>query len=162
MLNTRQLPASDYAGLKTATRVLTKAIGNQCDAAQATRVGQQAISTYASTSDDHSDVFAPVDVIADLEAECGQPIVTRKLAELSQHELVPLPELLRDGKGLEQISGAAVKEAGEFLSVLGSALSDGTLGEKELAAVSAEGREVIAVVWRLIRLAERSEGRQGR
>lgn len=157
----RQLPAVDYASLKTATRALIKVIGTETDAAGVTRVAQQHLSRYVSTSPDNAEFFAPIDIIADLEAECGQPVVTRKLAELGGHELVPLPELMRDGSGLDQVSAAAVKEAGEFLAALGTALADGKLGETELASVSAAGREVIAVVWRLIRLAE-SQGRQPR
>lgn len=158
----RQLPAVDYASLKTATRGLIKAIGTETDAATVTRVAQQHLSRYVSTASDNAEMFAPVDIVADLEAECGQPIVTRKLAEFSGHELVPLPEILRDGNGLDQVSGAAVKETGEFLAALGTALADGKLGEKEMAAVSSEGREVIAVVWRLIRMAEISDGGQAR
>jgi hypothetical protein len=161
-LTPRQLPAVDYASLKTATRALIKVIGTETDAAGVTRVAQPQLSKYVSTSPDNAEFFVPIDIIADLEAECGQPVVTRKLAELSGHELVPLPEILRDGNGLDQVSGAAVKAAGEFLAVLGSALADGKLGETEMAAVSSEGREVIAVIWRLIRMAEISDGGQAR
>lgn len=122
-MSARQLPAVDYAGLKTATRQLRKSIGTQAEAAAATRVGQQTIAGYESTGQAHDADFAPIDVIADLEAECGQPLVTRKLAELSGHVLVPLPVASKGGK-LGRVTAAALKETAEVFAHLGAALED--------------------------------------
>lgn len=128
-MRTRYLAGSDYAGLKGSTRKLVKTsdIG-------VTRVGQQELSKYGNPSDDHAERFMPVDIVADLEAECGMPIVTAKLAELAGCLLVPLPK----GKGqgaLNERSHRTAQEFAEVMSGILGALADGEITEAEGEAI---------------------------
>lgn len=83
---------SDRQMLKHAVRQLVAAAGGGERAAQASRVSQQQISNYGNVN--MAESFAPVDVIADLEAVTqgapGAPHVTRVLALLAGFALVPV------------------------------------------------------------------------
>lgn len=57
---------------------LVKACGGLEEAADACRVNKSALSTYQTVD---SGAFMPADVIADLEAYCGEPIYSRALFE---------------------------------------------------------------------------------
>jgi hypothetical protein len=141
-MTARQLPSSDYAALKAATRQLVTATGGGNEAAKATRVGQQVLSGYGGIGPEHAERFAPVDVIADLEAECGRPIVTRKLAELSNCLLVPLPS----GQGADAVSARAGRSAHEFGEVMEgvfAALRDGRITQDEAPPILANIRELM-------------------
>lgn len=139
----RQLPATDYAGLKAATRQLLKATGGGNEAAKATRVSQQVLSGYGSGGDEHSERFAPADVIADLEAECGQPIVTRKLAELANCLLVQLPHGAGNSAITER-SGRSAHEFGEVMSGVFAALAnDGLITPDEAPPILNDIRELM-------------------
>jgi hypothetical protein len=133
-MSARQLPATDYAGLKAATRKQISINGGPVEAARSTRVGHQDLSRYGSTADDHDERFIPADVIADLEAECGQPIITRKLAELSGYVLIRLPQGRGPGRVLEA-SGRSAQDMGAMMMELGQALTDGRLTGPESAAI---------------------------
>lgn len=159
MVTGRQLSAVEYAGIKTAQRCLRKAIGTQGQAAAATRVEQQAISGYESTDERFAESFAPADIIADLEAECGQPIVTRKLAELAGHMLVPMPRVSLSGTRLGRITASALKETAEVFAELGAALDDERICKAEsdkLAATIDEAMTVLAAL--KLQIAAEAEG----
>lgn len=138
----RQLPASDYHGLKAATRQLLKTAGGGNEGARITRVGQQVLSNYGSPSDDHVERFAPIDVIADLEVECGQPIVTRKLAELNNCLLVPLPHGA-NGDGVAARAGRSAHEFGELMEDVFTALKDGRITREEAPPILTNIRELM-------------------
>jgi len=139
----RQLPASDYVALKAATRQLVTAVGGGNEAAKATRVSQQVLSGYGSVGDEHHERFAPADVIADLEAECGQPIVTRKLAELANCLLVQLPHGAGNSAVTER-SGRSAHEFGEVMSgVFGALANDGRITPDEAAPILNDIRELM-------------------
>jgi len=125
-MKARQLPQRDYNRLKTAFRDLVKAIGTQQKCAERTRVDQTTISNYGSTDTRNDETFAPIDVIADLEADVG-PVVTRELAALAHHALVPLPEVLRSRNPIGRITGEAMKETADVFIRMGKALDDGTI-----------------------------------
>lgn len=84
--------ASDRQMLKHAVRQLVAAAGGGERAAQASRPSQQQISNYGNVN--MAESFAPIDVIADLEAVTqgtpGAPQVTRALALLAGYALVPV------------------------------------------------------------------------
>jgi hypothetical protein len=121
----RQLPASDYIGAKAAFRQLLKATGGGNEAARVTRVAQQVLSSYGSLDAQHAERFAPIDVVADLEAECGQPIVTRKLAELSNCLLVPLP---RSGSA-DELDRQTLRTAQEYAELIARVMAAGRDGK---------------------------------
>lgn len=144
-MTARQLPQTEYNSLKTAFRDLVKAVGTQQQCAERTRVDQTTISNYGSTDQRNAEVFAPIDVIADLEAEVG-PIVTLKLARLCNHELVPLPAVVRTRNPLGKITGAAMKETAEVFAKLGAYLDDGRLDAAEAAKLDDEIDEAIRML----------------
>lgn len=82
----RYLPTSDYLKLKSAFRRLIKHCGGYEAASEATRVAYQTLQKYASS--EHPEIFAPADVVADLEAVADNPIVSEVLARLNGFVLV--------------------------------------------------------------------------
>lgn len=88
----RQLPSRDYEALKAATHRLVEMCGGPASAAQGvSRVASKGtLSRYGSTAPEHAETFAPIDVIADLEADCGDPVVGRALAGIAGYVLVPV------------------------------------------------------------------------
>lgn len=123
----RAHPAAAYLALKAAVRRLTKGCGGQEAAAQVTRVDFQRIGRYGRP---HEAQHAPVDVIADLEADSGEPMVTRVLADLQGYVLVPKPGARAVPVGIEHL-GQVGREAGDVIAGLSDALADGevTAGE---------------------------------
>ena len=126
----RYLPKNDYLALKAATRRLVTLAGRGPAAAQITRVGQQELSNYGNPYSERV-VFMPADVIADLEAECSQPVVTGLLAEMLGFVLVPLPQKVPGLAPLATRLGQLGKEAGDVFIVLGQALKDGEITADE-------------------------------
>lgn len=112
---------ADYLALKGATRRLVDACGGVESAAAVTRTGFQVLSKYGHPM---QPVFAPVDVVADLEADAGMPLVTRALAALAGHVLVPLPSAEPgQGRWYRHIAEIA-KDVGGVVERLGDALAD--------------------------------------
>ena len=141
-MSARQLPSTDYAALKAATRKLLAAAGGGNEGAKATRVGQQVLSSYGSLGAEHAERFAPIDVIADLEAECGQPLVTRRLAELSNCLLVPLP--IADG--FDAVSRQTMRSAQEYAELIASVMAakaDGRIDAGEARRLLADIRDLM-------------------
>ena len=153
-MSARQLPERDYLALKASTRGLLKLAGGQEAASSATRVGQQALSRYGAASE--PEAFAPIDVIADLEAETGEPVVTRALAHLAGFDLVSREK--GDGQPLPRRLGCIAKEAGDVVASLANALADGTVTHAERVLVEAETQELIAEAHRLLAALKREEG----
>lgn len=117
----RPLREADYLALKGATRRLVAACGGVESAAAVTRCGFQLLSKYGRPQEA---VFAAIDVVADLEADAGAPEVTRVLAALSRHVLVPLPHAEGgQGRWYRHISEIA-QEVGDVVQGLGKALED--------------------------------------
>ncbi len=85
-------PCSDneYSRLKQATRHLVKACGGLEAAAAITRVGHSELSRYY---DPREKLHIPADIVADLERDCGRPILTQTLANLIGFELVQMPTI---------------------------------------------------------------------
>ncbi|RXF72093.1 phage regulatory CII family protein [Hansschlegelia zhihuaiae] len=151
----RQLPERDYLALKAATRELVKRCGGQEAAARATRVNHQSLSRYGSLEDAQN--FSPVDVIADLEAEIGEPIVTRELASLAGRTLADVASGDAMAPALRLVR--LIKETGEVKSALAEALADGRIDEAERLTIRREAREAIAELERLIHALGAEEGR---
>lgn len=154
----RPLREGDYLALKSATRQLVRQCGGVEAGAAVTRAGFQTLSKYGRPQEP---VFAPVDVIADLEADAGAPLVTRQLAALAHHVLVPLP---RGGTGkgrwYRHIS-EVTQGVGEVVQRLGRALEDdGDVSREEVKRLDLreEVREAIADLVELDRALAELEG----
>jgi hypothetical protein len=140
----RQLPDRDYQALKAATRQLVNAAGGTVAAAAVTRGDHQSMSRYGSAHPDNADRFMPIDVLADLESECEQPVMTRELARLSGHLLVPVPLVARTGSALGVITAKALKETSEVFVALADGMGDGKLNAAEAAKIGREIDEALA------------------
>jgi hypothetical protein len=137
----RELPQRDYVLVKLAVRDLINACGGARRASEHTRVRQPQLDRYASL--DKPDELMPADVVADLEAYCGQPIVSRALAELMGFVLEPVPRAIRTGMTLGRISGQAMKETADVFARLGDMLSDGVLTKVEGRSLQSEINEAV-------------------
>ncbi|MGQ3674275.1 hypothetical protein ACT6QH_02060 [Xanthobacter sp. TB0139] len=112
---------ADYLSLKGAMRRLVEACGGQESAASVTRVAPQTLSRYGHPQEH---VFAPVDVVADLEADADAALVTRELAALTGHVLVRLPQgVAGQGRWVRHISDI-VQDASALTGRLARALED--------------------------------------
>jgi len=128
----RQLPARDYASLKAEFRDLVEAGGGVTRAARITRVNAPRLSNYCSSQDSS---FAPVDVIADLEAEVGEPIVTRILADLSGYVLVRKAAVEHPVETIDRAAAPVMQAVGKAMMELGTALRDGVCSPQQAAAI---------------------------
>lgn len=142
-MTARYLPASDYSALKASTRHLVSTVGGPSAAANITRGDHQSVSRYGSANPEHAERFMPIDVVADLESECEQPIVTRMLAEQAGFLLVPMPRAA-GGLALQMISAKALKETSEVFVALADSLGDGKVCAEDAAKVTKEIDEAIA------------------
>ncbi|WP_303989992.1 phage regulatory CII family protein [Devosia ginsengisoli] len=140
----RQLPDRDYQALFAATRQLVTAAGGPVAAAAITRGDHQSISRYGSAHPDNADRFMPIDVLADLESECEQPVLTKELARLSGHLLVPVPRVVRSGTALGAVTASALKETSEVFVALADGLGDGRLCAADAAHIGREIDEALA------------------
>jgi len=136
--------ASVYLTLKAAVRRLITRSGGLESAASVTRASFQSLSRYGKADDPN---FIPVDVIADLEADAGAPIVTRELATLAGYVLLPMaPAGTGDPAWTERIVATA-KESSEALSALATAARDGKITPEEVRELrlKEEFRDLIAI-----------------
>lgn len=144
----RYLPRSDYMAIKAATRDLMAECGGVTRCAQVTRSDAGNLSRYGNPQEGQ---FMPLDVAADLEAECGDPIVTRCLASLSHVGLVDRPRPVRPADHVRAI-GDIAREVADVISAQSSAAADGVIDESEAAEVVKEALEAIAALEGLIAL----------
>lgn len=140
----RQLPDRDYQALKAATRQLVNAAGGTVAAAAVTRGDHQSVSRYGSAHPDNADRFMPIDVLADLESECEQPVLTKELARLSGHLLVPVPRVVRSGTALGVITAKALKETSEVFVALAEGMGDGKICAADATHIGKEIDEALA------------------
>lgn len=146
MISARELPARDYLALKAAHDELLEAAGGTRNAARHTRVGHQHLSKCASTAEEHEEMFFTADVTADLESIAGEPLLTRKQAELQGFGLYRLPETRRGKSNLGRISGEAMKEVSDVFATLGRQLADGVLTSAEGPQFDREVSEAIEML----------------
>lgn len=83
----RPLSQSEYGGLKQASKRLIKACGGLEASSMITRVGHSELARYYAPEEK---LFIPIDVVADLEAIAGNPVVTQALAHMQGYTLVQL------------------------------------------------------------------------
>jgi len=126
-----------YLALKGAFRDLVAAVGGNTRAATVSRVGASLISRYGAI---HEGVHAPIDVILDLEQDCGSPIVTRLLAEHAGFDLVPRAAAAVDSDVMIGHLADVSREAGGLVADLGEALRDGRIDDLERARLLKKGK----------------------
>ncbi|KAB2846553.1 MAG: hypothetical protein F9K44_15140 [Hyphomicrobiaceae bacterium] len=143
-MSARRLPRSFYLSLKAATRRLVAVVGGQEAAALVSRVGHQEFSNYGSPAERYEERFMPIDVVADLEDEAGEPVITRPMVERQGYLVVPLPK----GSGpalLIEASGRSAAELGRLMIHIGEALQDdGRISSR------AEARPILASIHQLM------------
>jgi hypothetical protein len=125
--------------LKAASRELVKACGGVTRAAQFTRVAESNLSRACS---DHENQYLPMDVVADLESECGKPIVTQALAALSHMSVTERPRSVRVSDHIRCI-GDVSREFSEWVAAQSSAAADGVVDPKESELVLKELDDVM-------------------
>lgn len=151
MTPTRPTNEEDRFSLKAAFRRLLKAAGGQEAAEMVTRGRHQTLNRYGNPKEE--DCFAPIDVIADLEREIDEPVVTQHLAEMNGYMLVKKSAVSADANLLTHVSALA-GESGQAVQAAIEALSDGRDTEEELLRIIKEGKEAVHAGTCLIHAAE--------
>lgn len=155
----RQLAGREYQAIKAATRRLVSAAGGPSAASDVTRGAHQHMSAYGSAHPDQADRFMPVDVVADLEAQVEQPILTAALARLGGFLLVPQPRADRLGAALAIAAAKALKETSEVFVSVAERSADGEICADDAAAISKEIDEAM-IKLAALKLQVQAEGGQ--
>jgi hypothetical protein len=135
----RDIPQSMRA-LKSLFRALVDRVGGCEAAATCTRPGRSQIASYYDMT---SEAFAPVDVVADLEAVAQEPLITAELARRAGYALVPIEP---HGNGELPASMAAFgREVAEVFATFAESMADGTLSRDEAEAMQRQLLDVIRV-----------------
>lgn len=132
---------ADYLALKAATRRLVERVGGVDAAAAVTRVGRSQLSVYGVPD---SDQYAPIDIVADLEAEAAAPLVTQALAAAQHLALGPM-NAAASAAPVSLLTHVAqlTKELGDVARVAADADADGNLSAAELASLITETSDLI-------------------
>ncbi len=115
----RAFASEQYNSVKTAFKLLVQQLGGIDAAASCTRVGRSQISEYGLTA---SDKTVPADVIMDLEAIAGVPMVTAALARAQGYGLVMIEPKRARGE-LAVLLARIGQDAGELFATAASALA---------------------------------------
>lgn len=137
----RLLPRDSYLALKSATRRLVAASGGleALAADPAMRVGRASLSNYQNPD---QPAFAPLDVIADLEAAGACSYGTEALCRLAGGVFLPI--LSGPGRGLNADVAALAKEIAEVFGAHAAALADGRVSCREMQAMLRQLDEALA------------------
>ncbi|SEM88663.1 hypothetical protein SAMN05192583_1406 [Sphingomonas gellani] len=124
--------------LKIAFGELVARAGGVEAAAGFCRVGKSTLARYYALGPADEECFAPVDVVRDLEALVGEPMVTRVLVTMAEGIFLPQPTApARRGDLLSMLADAA-KEHSDLTQKLCASLADGHLDAVEAERVLAE------------------------
>ncbi|WP_319532836.1 phage regulatory CII family protein [uncultured Cohaesibacter sp.] len=120
MTSARQYASDFYLRLRRRCRELIKKGGGIECSAETTRVNQAQMGRYGLA---HGADWMPVDVVADLEKDIGEPVVSRALVQAIGYEVIKLPEGRWEGDINQQLA-AMFKEVGEVTQHIGQCLAD--------------------------------------
>jgi hypothetical protein len=152
----RQLSQTEYLRLKARTRELIAQAGGQNICADRTRVSHTSLSRYGLPQ--HPADFMPLDIIADLEAECGEPIIARELAALTGHVLVlPQDGSTEYGDWSTHLSSLS-RQSGELFAELVNALADGRIDAREAATLRGAAVELQAHITDVLQKLDQASG----
>ena len=130
--------------VKAATKALIRAAGGLEACQETTGKSTSALSRYQSVNDE---AFAPIDVVAALEAithgHAGHPPVTRLLADLAGYALFRKPQVEARGHDLLELLAGQSRAAGDIASGICTALADGKVEPHEAAPVRANIADLI-------------------
>ena len=102
----------------------------------------------AAGSVHYEDRWPRIDHVIDLESECGNPVLTRFLADLQGFDLEP-----RDGRlssDLPHTIAAMFKEIADVITTVSASQADGRVDIVERAAIIKEAQDAIAKLQDLI------------
>lgn len=120
-------------------------IGGLEAAASFCRVGKSTLARYASVVHADAECFAPIDVVRDLEALAGEPIVTTTLCAMADGVFVPVSNV---PAGTGDLLGLMSKLSGEFndtTRAVCSGLADGNFCPVDAKKLESELDDVIRV-----------------
>ncbi len=126
------------------SRLLIKTCGGLEEAAGACRVGKSQLANFQDSErvqDPERCQFMPADVIADLEAYCGQPIYSRELFEARPTAIDP--ETMLE----EALSG--MKTMADVVAQVSAAVADGVVTPRERKDLEGTLAVLIGVLQRL-------------
>jgi len=139
----RPTTAADRRRIKAATRRLADLAGGVSSAEHVTRVKAPALSKFGSPSDPQ---FMPADVILDLEADIGSPVLTAALAGMQGYQLVSTAGRIHKA-GTHELGlpcvAAILTNASAMANELNEGLADGKIDAIEAAQISAIAEEAI-------------------
>lgn len=129
-------PAAEDRALKTLFRCLVEEAGGLDAAAACVRVGRSRLAEYYALD---GDAFAPVDVVARLEAITGRPLITAELARRAGCALAPVAAAnpLRIDVLLARIGA----ELGQVHAAYADAMGDGGLCAQDRARLAREAAD---------------------
>lgn len=127
----RQFGDTTYLAIKAAFRDLVHACGGPKMAAAKTRGCQSRISEAMAAHE--IERFPAIDQIADMEAECGIPIVTRHLADMAGYDIVPRSIAAAHANRPMVIAAQMAASLGELQVAYAAAMDDGELTAVEQA-----------------------------
>lgn len=135
--------------LKRGTRLLAKACGGNEAAGEIVGRSGESVRRWGDPAVPET---IPVFFLAQLEAECGQPILTRMLAELAGHSLKP-PTGEPAGACLASAHAEVMVAAADLTRTVVEAKRDGVITPNENAAIARAGVKAQAAVGNLMRAA---------
>lgn len=138
MLKNYGSTASDF--LKLASRDLVEACGGITRAFTKTHTSQSRLSEAVSKH--LPDRWMTIATVADLEADCAEPIVSRHLAQLLGFDLVPRAAASSPPAMLNLLAEIVFKTS-EVNAQLATALADGHVDAAEIASLIAVTRASI-------------------
>lgn len=117
--------------LKAATHLLVREAGGQeaCAMASERITRHQSFSEYSDRK--RPDRFIAIDTVAEIERFASMPIVTRMLAELSGHVLLPMPQIADGLCRIDMLTAKAISQFGQMLTDLAEARADGEISTDE-------------------------------
>ena len=120
-------------------------IGGLEAAASFCRVGKSTLARYASIVQADAECFAPIDVVRDLEALAGEPIVTATLCAMADGVFVAIPNTPAGTGDLLAMMSALSGEFNDTTRVVCAGLADGKFCPVDAAKLERELDDVIRV-----------------
>lgn len=109
------------------------------------RVSKSTLARYASASPADAGCFAPIDVVRDLEALSGEPLVTAALATMADGVFVAVPSTPPSTAGLHMMLASLSQEFGEATHAVCTGLADGEMSAADVERAVPQIDDVIRV-----------------
>lgn len=120
-------------------------IGGLEAAASFCRVGKSTLARYASNVQSDAECFAPIDVVRDLEALAGEPVVTSTLCAMADGVFVAVPNTPAATGDILAMMSALSGEFNDTTRVICAGLADGNFCAVDAAKLERELDDVIRV-----------------